>query len=431
MKGTWEPILVDLVLSLVMALLIIVLTGCTNQGKERNSTGAESWIREWGSIENDIGNDVAMDSSGIYVTGVTLGELENNKSAGEWDIFLVKYSFDGTQLWSRQIGTPGRDSGNSICTDNSGNVYVTGSVKGKLDGNVTYGGYDVFVIKFTSKGKGLWSRQWGTQKDDEGKGIALDITGIYVTGYTKGELDGNGAYGKSDAFLTKLNFDGKNLWTKQFGTEKPEWGLDVATDNTGAYIAGFTEGSFGKIQNAGGDDIFLTKFTTDGTKQWLKQWGTFGNDEGNSIVCSSSDIYVTGRTNGKLDGNQRIGVDDVFLSKFDTAGNKLWTRQIGTFLKDNAHGVGVNNSGVYVTGFTYGKFKGSKNYGASDMFIASYDLSGNKKEIEQFGTGGFDFGGSLVLTNSSIYVTGDSSFALNGEKNPNDNRNAFLVKWDF
>ena len=45
---------------------------------------------------------------------------------------------------------------------------------------------------------------------------------------------------------------------------------------------------------------------------------------------SSANIYITGSTDGNLDGNISSGILDIFLTKFDSTGNKLFTRQFGT-----------------------------------------------------------------------------------------------------
>jgi len=86
---------------------------------------------------NDYGNSVTSDSSdNIYVTGRTRGGLDGNTSSGDDDdIFLVKYNSSGTKQWTKQMGTSSFDCGNGVSTDSSGNIYVTGYTNGGLEGN--------------------------------------------------------------------------------------------------------------------------------------------------------------------------------------------------------------------------------------------------------------------------------------------------------
>ena len=44
------------------------------------------------------------------------------------------------------------DYANGVATDSSGNVYVTGGTKGGMDGNTSAGNTDLFVVKYNSSG---------------------------------------------------------------------------------------------------------------------------------------------------------------------------------------------------------------------------------------------------------------------------------------
>ena len=59
------------------------------------------------------------------------------------------------------------------------------------------------------------------------------------------------------------------------------------------------------------------------TKQWTKQLGTSSVDKGRGVTTDSSDnIYVTGGTDGDLDGNTNSGSVDIFLVKYNSDGVK-------------------------------------------------------------------------------------------------------------
>jgi len=86
----------------------------------------------------------------VYVTGWTHGALDGNSYAGGGgDVFVVKYSSAGVKQWTRQLGTSSGDYGLGIAVDSAGNVYVTGSTDGSLDGNGNAGDRDVFVLKLS------------------------------------------------------------------------------------------------------------------------------------------------------------------------------------------------------------------------------------------------------------------------------------------
>ena len=147
---------------------------------------------------------------------------------------MEKVNESGTKQWTKQLGTSSDDRGNSVTTDSSGNIYVTGEIGGGLDGNTYLGDFDIFLVKYNSSGTKQWTKQLGTSSSDSGNGVITDSSGnIYVTGSTGGGLDGNTNYGNdcsvpprywnsinnsSDIFLVKYNSSGTKQWTKQLGT---------------------------------------------------------------------------------------------------------------------------------------------------------------------------------------------------------------------
>jgi len=277
------------------------------------------------SHNNDSGEDVSTDSSGnIYVTGYT-----EDRFYGKTDILLVKYNSSGTKQWTNQLGSSSRDSGSGVTTDSSGNIYVSGLTEGGLDGNTSLGKEDIILVKYNSSGTKLWTKQLGTSSREVGLDVTTDSSGnIYVTGGTGGELDGhtNSVLWDSDIFLIKFNSSGTKLWTKQLGTSSDEVGFDVTTDLSGnIYVTGYTYGGLdGNINSDLRDsDIFLIKFNSSGNKLWTKQLGTSEFDSGSGVTTDlSGNIYVTGWTHGGLDGNTNSGKSDIFLVKFNSSGTK-------------------------------------------------------------------------------------------------------------
>ena len=89
--------------------------------------------------------------------------------------------------------------------------------------------------------------------------------------------------------------------------------------------------------------IFIScKSSTDNTTTSFgtKQLGTSSDDRGNGVTTDSSgNIYVTGNTDGGLDGNTSSGESDIFLVKYNSSGTKQWTKQLGTSSSDYGYGV--------------------------------------------------------------------------------------------
>ena len=101
-----------LVFAFVLASSFI---GCGDQGSSPReplpAPSPVSWrgTQQFGTTFNDIGRGIARDSSAnIYITGSTGGNLDDNISSGQLDIFLTKFDSTGNKLFTRQIGTPFR-----------------------------------------------------------------------------------------------------------------------------------------------------------------------------------------------------------------------------------------------------------------------------------------------------------------------------------
>jgi len=200
------------------------------------------------------------------------------------------------------------------------------------------------------QGVGQWTRQFGASNVDEALAIASDGTSIYVVGGIElGALPGQTLVGGGDAFVRKYDSNGVEQWTRQFGTDSGDEAYGVAVDASGVYVTGKTNGSLG--QPAQGFDVFLRKYDVSGNVVWTRQFGGPGTDYGNAVAVNATGVYVAGETTG-LPGQTKIGgLFDSFVAKFDLAGAPQWVRQFGGDAEDAAFGVTVNAAGVSVVGF--------------------------------------------------------------------------------
>jgi hypothetical protein len=223
------------------------------------------------------------------------------------------------KLFTRQFGTTGDDIGYGVAVDSSGNVYVTGSIGGNPGTSVFS---DIFLAKFDSSGNLLGSQQFGTPFDDIAYGVAVDSSGnIYITGSTGGSLDGNTSLGRLDVFLTKFDPTGMKLFTRQLGTTGDDIGYGLAVDSgKNVYMTGSAGGVAGTSVFS---EIFLAKLDSFGNSLFLQQFGTPFNDIGYGVALdSSANAFITGSTEGNLDGNISAGLSDIFLAKFNSSGVK-------------------------------------------------------------------------------------------------------------
>ena len=193
--------------------------------------------------------------------------------------------------------------------------------------------------------------------------------------------------GKEDIFLIKYDSSGLKKWTRQIGSSASDNVEDLYVDSNGnVYIAGGSKGSLDNNSNAGSYDIFLMKFNTSGEKQWTRQWGTSAGDGAYGIdVDSFGNIYVNGSTYGDLDGNTNKGMSDLFLTKYNSSGSKQWTKQVGTTSMDWTQALSSDSSGnIYVSGVTAGDLDGNKNAGRNAVSLKFDKVTANQSVQHDF-----------------------------------------------
>jgi hypothetical protein len=339
-----------------------------------------------------VAHSVAVDSRGnVYVAGNTQGGLDGNTLIGIKDAFVTMYDSSGNKVRTRQIGASGQaTAAASVAVDSSGNVYVAGSTSGGLDGNPLTGSIDFFVTMYDAAGNKVRTRQLGVPlQQTTGVSVAVDSNGkVYVAGYTTGGLDGNTLMGTKDIFVTTYDASGNKIRTRQLGVAAQQTTVfGVAVDSSGnVYLAGETYGGLDGNILMGTKDSFVTMYDASGNKIRTRQLGVSGgNGTGATGVAvdSAHNVYVSGYTDGGLDGNTLTGTEDLFVTTYDAAGTKIRTRQFGaseTYAYATPAGIALDsNRNLYVAGTTNGGLDGNTLLGSTDAFLVKYDSSGTRQ----------------------------------------------------
>jgi hypothetical protein len=374
------------------------------------------WTKQFGAEGIDEIRAVATDSGGnIIVAGYVGG-------AADYQMVVVKYAVNGTQMWRQELGVATvQDHVYGVATDGAGDVYLAGYSNGGLDGT-NAGGQDLVVVKYDALGQHQWTRQLGTSANDAAYGIAVGASALYVVGSTGGALDGNTHAGGDDLFVVKYTLDGTKQWTRQLGTGVNDVAYAVAADSSGVYVTGSTGGDLDGNTSAGDDDLFLVKYDSDGVKQWTRQLGTGVADIGRgAAMAAGGGVYVAGHTYGGLIGTN-AGEADLILLKYAADGAQLLANQYGTIASDFAYAIATDSSGVYLAGV-----RGEL---GDESLLAKYDLNGLPQWTQLLGTTGTDYAYGVATDGSgSIYVGGYTTGGLDGYVN-SGGHDAFVAKYN-
>jgi len=376
--------------------------------------------------------ETAVDSvANVFIAGYTYGSLDDQVHQGSADIFLKKFNASGTRLWTYQVGTSSADYMEGMVTSSSGETYMVGYTYGALSDHTSQGGVDTILIKTDGDGNKLWDIQTGTSANDYGFGVTVDSSGnVFIVGYTYGSLAGT-ITGSKDLFLIKYNSSGIFQWAKQMGCSHDDtysaadgaYAIDVQVDSTGnIYVAGFTSGNMEGNSLIGGYDLFAVKFDSIGNQLWVKQLGTTANEFLSEMVVSSSgEVYLTGYTAGTFTDQTTYEGYDLFLLKLSTEGALEWTKQLGTDADEFSKSITSDSSGnIYLTGYTSGSLI-SDTTGGYDLLIYKYDSAGTLLLSFQTGSAASDCALGIITDSSNqIFLTGYTYGDLNSEDNTND-----------
>jgi hypothetical protein len=372
------------------------------------TTRADPWIKQIGSSSHDHVRAVTRDTSGnVYVAGDTLGDMPYNTSAGGWDLFVSKYDSVGNTVWTApaivQIGSSADDNVRGIAVDSAGDIYIAGYAAGNPITGTASTTFDAFLIKLSgTDGALLWSRTLSTDREEVATRVAVDSSdNVYIAGYTYGNLVGGTSGSTADLFLAKYDSAGTQQWVTQFGA------ADTASTTDGDYfVSGIAVDAADNVLITGtvfdsvtAEDVYIVKYDSAGTQQWIEQFDHNGSsDNGGGIaVDGSGNAYVACTT------QDTAGAMNIYLRKYSAGGTYL--ADTPTFgangIDDVANGVAVDGSGnVYVTGYTDGNLGSNLSSGGKDMYLLKYNSSLVDQWVRQLGTGQDDVAYGIVANSA-------------------------------
>jgi hypothetical protein len=389
-----------------------------------NAQGTFLWAKTWGAgstacvpVSRGCGRDsaggVVVDGAGnAYVGGLFQNTVNfgnghsatSNGANGVNNIFLTKFSADGTNQWVRAWGGTAGGEAYSVALDAAhGYVYIEGDWSttpntGWVDFNPggpngsrrNNGAYDAFLCKYALDGTFQWVRSWGGEGYDDGPGVAVDVAGnVYV----------NGMYGS-----TNINFDPNG---------GPAGQGHPATHSGMLYV-----------------DVFLSKFDANGNFLWVRTWGGDANGAGTTnaggpiAIDGAGNVLIGGRFgcttcsfnatgSGVLDPTVHSNGDlDAFVAKYDGGGNRLWIKTWGGTGWDATDGLSIDvENNVYASTM----FSNTVDFGAGlvtskglwDSGILKLSPAGAFQRAKIWGGSGQDYPLGMTMDMlDNLYVTG-------------------------
>lgn len=333
-----------------------------------------------------------------------------------------------TKMWDVRFGGSKYDIPDGIIETPDQGFILVGVSASNNDGNksqVGQGYYDFWIIRTDEYGNKMWDRRYGGSDDEGAYDIQQTADGNYlVSGYSSSpanEDKSESGNGNKDFWAIKISPDGNKIWDHCYGGNKGEVlrGALPASDG-GFLLAGYSfSGISGdktqpKIGPEGTADYWIIKIDTHGVKQWDRSFGGNGEDELTALVpAADGGFMLAGSSNSTQSGDHSQssqGVNDFWVVRIDSLGNKLWDQRYGGTDDDFLIEITRSNDGGFLMGgFSFSGIGGDKTqdcWGQSDVWMVKIDSTGVKQWDVRFGASKMDRSRSVIQTLDGGYFIG-------------------------
>ncbi len=344
-------------------------------------SGTLLWVRSVGGSASETGYGITADHDGnVIVTGQFKGSatfgtdvltsiINPSTTLPSFDIFIVKYDKEGNFLWVKQGKAKYDDRGMDLAVDKKNNIFVVGQFSDTITFDLVHNNPVMnsgYLMKYDKNGNEQWFVKMSALQTIV-YGIVVDNSdNIIITGDYKGNLGifttpivyNTSAY-DNKIFVAKFTNNGNVLWIDNDGSDNEITSKCVTLDYDGnIYIAGLFKCRFdeyskeygsGVFYSSGYRDVFVTKYSPTGIRQWFKQYGSNKDDYCSGIAIQTTDKPV---------------IAGSFENVFNVPSSPTFTTYQDNFLYGS-----YNN--VYCSNPNYQAFLGSRSKGQKDIFISS------------------------------------------------------------
>jgi uncharacterized delta-60 repeat protein len=285
--------------------------------------------------------------------------------------------------WYRAFGGEAKDWAYAMTATWDGGVCTAGRTASQGAGRE-----DAWLVRVDGDGRMLWNKTFGGAEIDRARAIVeLADRSLVVAGAT----ESSGA-GEFDVWVFKVSADGELIWDRQFGGPATDWASAlVATSDGGVAVGAYTQDV-----SEGPYDFWVLKLDGEGNLEWQQRFGGEQTDWSNAITATSDDgIVVVGHTE-----SSGAGGADFWVLQLNSQGDLIWQRTFGGAKADYASAVTTTREAeLLVTGMTI-----SQGAGLFDGQIIKLTATGEVLWNKTFGGPGNDWLRAIAQTQDGNYA---------------------------
>ncbi|HMY37267.1 MAG TPA: hypothetical protein PLH27_14445 [bacterium] len=326
------------------------------------------WAKTLGGGNFDELTDAVVSKNGdIYVIGSI------SRSATDINAFIGKLSPQGNLIWTYEMEGISNTSGVALAMSNEGSLIgaVFEKTNSEDDGRAV-------MIKVSDEGNLIWQKTIISLTPAEPKDILISPNDdIYIGGQT---IQNTPYSSYSDALLIKANSLGDTVWTKRYHSlTDPATGLipnrdiirALVFENSGHIV--IAASSLLSFPHYGHTDFWFVRVDTDGNIKLQTKYREQFRDDVFPILLphalsrlGNGDYVISGRFYDRFVGPRY----QMWVARFTSQGNMIWSKSFGDVLDDEGLGVEVIGNSIYSTGYTMTDSL------STDIYLLRLDLNG-------------------------------------------------------
>lgn len=416
-----------------------------------SNLGGLQWVKDIGgrsATSSTYVPKLVLDSNNnILVTGIysltsdfnPSSTVVNLTTSGN-NIFLAKYDVDGNYLWVKKIGNSPTFIKRNIAIDSANNVYIDGTFSGTTDFDPNAGVFNLdsstgvfFFAKYDTNGNFVYANNIGATINSLliNNNNELVLSGIFsgTSDFDPSTTIASLISPSINAFLSKYSPSGSYVFAKQIGNKQSNRFISyVATDQTGAIyrvgqLSAVTDidpssSVFNLSNTSNGLGVFIAKYTNSGALVWGKAITSgIGSSVGVSVTNTDSDgnTYIVGGFLGTVDFDPSANtanmissnsiVSDLYIAKYDSNGNYVWSKQIAGSIGARRKLVFDTSGNFYFSGTYTGTTPIDVDPSIDNVFNLTTNGQSNTYIIKFNAQGEFVWAKSLLAQTTSYFVS--------------------------
>jgi hypothetical protein len=259
---------------------------------EIDSQGDVIWEKGIGGAGYDFIKTLYVFNDEIYLGVYSSSNEQKLNQTPLYQNRIIKLDLVGNVIWDQYIEYDDEVELNSIIVDESSNDILFLSTSQKESNP------NVVITKLNSVGDEIWVKEFGGERFDYGKSM-IEVDDGYVIAATQNNVNPNSIIQTKKAWIFKVDKQGNLVWETTLGGDLDDIIEDIVeTDDGSLIVVGNTFSNNGDIpENKGSSDILIAKLNQSGDLNWIKTIGGSRSDFATAVdITKGGDILMGGIT---------------------------------------------------------------------------------------------------------------------------------------